>query len=99
MKDAENKWIDEAMESLHGIKRASAPTDLFEKAMQHTRRARARVVSMPAIQVWSAAACATVLLVANLFMCLDFSHVGKNQRNDKEQFVREYFNASDGPQI
>jgi hypothetical protein len=54
---------------------------------------------MPVAHTWRAAACALVLVVANLFLCFDFTHVGKKQPNDKEMFVREYFSGSDGPQI
>ncbi|HAD14710.1 MAG TPA: hypothetical protein DCF33_19965 [Saprospirales bacterium] len=99
MKETENKWIDDTMESLQGIRRASASSDLFDRAMQRSMRIKARVVNMSAAQVWSAAACVVVLLVANLFMCLDYSHLGKKQRTDKEMFINEYFTSSEGPQI
>lgn len=99
MKETENKWIDDTLESLQGIRRAGAPTDLFDKSMQRARQVKARGVTMSAAQVWSAAACVAVLLVANLFMCLDYSHLGKKQKTDKEMFINEYFTSSDGPQI
>jgi hypothetical protein len=54
---------------------------------------------MPPAQVWSAAACALVLIVANLFMCLDFSHTAQKTAGAKERFAKEYFGSSDAPQF
>lgn len=91
--------INDTFNSLEGIQRATPPADLLEKAMARMYQGKARVVSMSPTYLWRAAACALVLLVANLFMCLDFVRIGKKQHNDKEMFVREYLNSSDGLQI
>lgn len=90
--------INDTLNSLEGIQRATPPADLLEKALERINRGKARVVRMPPAHLWRAAACALVLLAANLFFCLDFIRVGK-QHNDKEMFVREYLNSSDGLQI
>lgn len=95
----QEKWVEKTLESLEGITRATAPEDLYEKAMRRAAFGRARIVRMPAMQVWSAAACALVLVVANLFMCLDFSHSGNKQASTKEMFVKEYFETNDAPQF
>jgi len=93
------KWVEDTLESLKDSQRAQAPDGLFENAMRRVAYGRARMVRMPPAQVWSAAACAIVLIVANLFMCLDFSHAGKKALNSKEMFTKEYFGASDAPQF
>ncbi len=94
-----NKWVEDTLESLNGSQRAQAPDGLFENAMRRAAFGRARIVRMPAAQVWSAAACALVLVVANLFMCVDFSHSGNKTLGSKESFAKEYFGASDAPQF
>ena len=90
------KWVEETLESLNDIQRVPAPADLFERAMQRAAQGSARIVRMPVAQVWSAAACALVLVVANLFMCLDFARPSqKAAPNAKEMFVQEYFGTND----
>jgi len=93
------KWVEDTLKSLNGSQRAPAPEGLFENAMRRAAFGRAKLVRMPTAQVWSAAACALVLVVANLFMCLDFSQSGKKATNSKEMFAKEYFGASDAPQF
>jgi len=100
MKQAnKEKWVEDTLGSLNGSQRAQAPEGLLENAMRRAAFGRARIIRMPAAQVWSAAACALVLVVANLFMCLDFSHSGKKATSSKEMFAKEYFGASDAPQF
>jgi hypothetical protein len=99
MDNTEQKWIEDTLESWHGVQRPGVPAGLLEKALERAQWGKARVVKMPVAHTWRAAACALVLVVANLFLCFDFTHVGKKQPNDKEMFVREYFSGSDGPQI
>jgi hypothetical protein len=96
---SKEKWMEDTLESLKGSQRAQAPNDLFERAMNRAVNNRAIKVRMPAAQVWSAAACALVLVVANLFMCLDFSHSGPKRVDAKAMFVQEYFGATDAPQF
>lgn len=92
MKDLnKEKWIDDTLESLDGIRRADAPPGLFEKAMQGLSRGKARVVSMTRAQLWSAAACGLLLVVANLFMCIQFARSNPRGQSQQESFVREYF--------
>jgi type VI protein secretion system component VasF len=95
----QDKWVEETMESLAGSQRPNAPADLLERAMRSAARGRAKIVRMPPAQVWSAAACALVLIVANLFICLDFSHAGQKTAGAKERFAKEYFGSSDAPQF
>jgi hypothetical protein len=95
----QDKWVEEAMESLAGSQGPKAPADLLERAMRSAARGRTKIVWMSTAQVWSAAACALVLIVANLFMCLDFSHAGQKTAGAKEGFAKEYFGASDAPQF
>lgn len=92
------KWVEDALGSLEGIRRAEAPPGLFEKAMQRVSRGRARVVSMTRAQVWSAAACALVLVVANVLLCAQFSRTGQHSRGQQEAFAQEYFVFSEPPQ-
>lgn len=93
------KWVEDTLDALNGSQRAQAPDSLFENALRRAVFGNARVVRMPAGQIWSAAACALVLVVANLFMCIDFSQAGKQAANAKEMFVKEYFEASNAPQF
>lgn len=93
------KWVEDTLESLNGSQRAQVPHDLFEQAMHRAANIRARKVQMPAAQVWSAAACALLLIVANLIICLDFSHFDPKKVNAKEMFIQEYFGATDAPQF
>ena len=93
------KWVEETLESLKGSQRAKAPEDLFESAMKRAASGRARMVRMPALQIWSAAACALLLLAANLFMCMDYSHGTNRGMGSKEMFAKEYFEATDAPQF
>ena len=93
------KRVEDTLESLSGSQRAQAPDNLFENALRRAAFGSARLVRMPAAQIWSAAACALVLVVANLFMCIDFSQAGKQAANSQEMFVKEYFGASDAPQF
>lgn len=93
------KWVEDTLESLNGSQRAQPPNDLFERAMRRAANTRAQKVQMPAAQVWSAAACALLLIAANLFMCLDFSNFGPKKVNAKEMFIQEYFGATDAPQF
>ncbi len=95
----QDKWVEETMESLAGSQRPNAPDDLWERALRSAARGRAKIVRMPPAQVWSAAACALVLIVANLFMCLDFSHTAQKTAGAKERFAKEYFGSSDAPQF
>ena len=96
---SKEKWVEDTLESLNGSQRAQAPNDLFERAMRRAANNRAKKVQMPTAQVWSAAACALVLIVANLFMCLDFSRFSPKKVNAKEMFIQEYFGATDAPQF
>jgi len=96
---SKEKWVEDTLNSLNGIQRTQAPEGLFENAMRRAAFGRARMVRMPAAQVWSAAACALVLVVANLFMCLDYSHSDKKATSSKEFFAKEYFGAFDAPQF
>ncbi|GEM_PF-1168619 len=93
------KWVEDTLESLSGSQRAKVPDGLFENAMRRAAFGRARMVRMPPAQLWSVAACALVLIVANLFICLDFSDSGKKASSSKEIFAKEYFGASDAPQF
>jgi len=93
------KWVEDTLNTLNGIQRAQAPEGLLENAMRRAAFGRVRMVRMPTAQVWSAAACALVLVVANLFMCLDYSHSGKKASSSKEFFAKEYFGAFDAPQF
>lgn len=86
------KWVEDTLESLAGSKRAQAPDTLLERAMSRAAFGRARVVRMPAAQLWSAVACTLILVIANLSLCLDFSHQSKSA---KEGFAKEYFGNSD----
>jgi type VI protein secretion system component VasF len=95
----QEKWVQSTLESLAGSQRPEAPADLFEKAMRRAAQGRAKIVRMPKAQVWSAAACALVLIAANLFMCLDFSHPAQKTAGAKEMFAKEYFGSSDAPQF
>jgi len=95
---SKEKWVEQTLESLAGSQRPDAPADLFAKAMHRAAIGKAKIIRMPAAQIWSAAACALVLVVANLFMCLDFSHSGRNG-SSKEMFVKEYFETSNAPQF
>lgn len=92
MQNNKEKWVEDTLESLSGSHRAEAPDTLLERAMNRIAYGRARVVRMPARQVWSAVACTLVLVIANLFMCLDFS---RQNTGTKEGFAREYFGSSD----
>lgn len=92
------KWVENTLDSLEGIQRAEAPPGLLEKAMQRASRGKARIVSMTRTQVWSAAACGLVLIAANVFMCLQFSHSGQHAQSQQEAFAQEYFVFSEPPQ-
>lgn len=96
---AKEKWVEETLSSLDGSQRASAPQGLLEHAMRRAADGRARIVRMSATQVWSAAACALVLVVANLYMCLDYSKSATKSAGMKERFAKEYFTTSDAPQF
>lgn len=95
----EQNWMESTLNSLDGLQRQKAPADLFEKAMIRSIYTRAKVLRMPVQQLWSAAACGAVLIVANLFLCLNFSSPGKQMANPKESFAKEYFGAGDAPQF
>lgn len=94
-----DKWVEETLESLAGSRRAELPDGLLEKAMKRAAYGRAKRIQMPSAQVWSAAACALVLIVANLFICLNAAHSGPKAEGTKEKFAKEYFGTSDGPQF
>ncbi len=93
------KWVEETLESLNGSKRAEMPPDLLENALRRAAFGPARVVRMAPLQIWSAAACALVLVLANLFMCIDFSHSASKPAASKEMFIKAYFDTSDAPQF
>lgn len=89
------KWVEETLQSLDGVSRAQAPENLLESALKRAAFGKARVVRMAPVQVWSAAACALVLVVANLFTCIDYNHFSSKKQSNSESFAKEYFGASD----
>lgn len=93
------KWVEETLESLKGSQRAKAPDGLFESAMKRAAFGSARVVRMPSVQIWSAAACALLLVTANLFMCVDYARGNNKVMGSKEMFAKEYFGSTDAPQF
>jgi hypothetical protein len=91
------KWVEDILDSLEGIHQPQMPEGLYENAMRRAAFGPARIIRMPAAQVWNAAACALVLIVANLYICLDFSASDNKAVGSKEMFAKEYFGSSDAP--
>ncbi len=91
------KWVEDILKSLDGIHQPQIPEGLYENAMRRAAFGPARTIRMPAAQVWSAAACALVLILANLYICLDSTHAGNKAFGSKEIFAKEYFGSSDAP--
>jgi len=92
-----DQWIEDTLNSLEGSQRPAMPEGLFEKAIKRAAYGRARVIQISSAQVRSAAACALVLVVANLFICRDFSYSGRKADGAKERFAKEYFGSSETP--
>ena len=88
-----DEWVEDTLKSLDGIQQPQTPDGLFENAMRRVAFGRARMIRMPAAQVWSAAACGLVLVMANLFICQDFFQSDDHVTGSKERFAKEYFGA------
>lgn len=62
MQDEQNKWVDEVMNSLQGIRAAEPPTDLFASITARINHPEAKVVPMRQLR-WSIAIAAMLLLL------------------------------------
>ncbi len=69
MDQDKNKWIDDKMNSLEGIRSAKAPEHLFAKIEQEAYQSEAKLV---AFSQWRAAAA-----VALLFLAFNFWAIGQ----------------------
>jgi hypothetical protein len=90
-------WVEDTLKSLDGMSQPQAPDNLFENAMRRAAFGRALILRIPVVQVWSAVACALVLILANLFICLDSALFDDQMIGSKEKFAKEYFQISDTP--
>ena len=89
------QWVEETLKSLDGAARAQAPEGLLENALHRAAMGKARIVRMAPVQVWSAAACVLVLVVANLFACIDYSRFTRQNQASSESFAKAYFGNAD----
>ena len=61
MQDEQNKWVDEVMNSLQGMRAAEPPADLFETIEARIDGAGAKVISLQQMR-WGIAIAAVLLL-------------------------------------
>lgn len=87
-KQTKENWVDETLNSLEGVQRPELPAGFMENALRNMNAidpARMRV-SRPGM--WRAAAAITLLVTANVVLCL------RNQKvvaSAADQFARESF--------
>ena len=99
MEDKE-KWLDETLNSLEGIRPADFSANLFEKTMFRLEKRTAKIVKFRPAQTWAAAACLAFLIAANVFICLKSPEINPQRgSSSSENFANEYFSFLQKPQF
>lgn len=86
-----NKEIEETLDSLNDLQKASPDELFYERVMLRLENKEAKVVSLSPRVIWQAAACIAVLIVLNVFVCLHFSKIDDNMQAQKNPVAEEYF--------
>lgn len=99
-KPDKEKWVSDTLASLDGSRRAEPSADLFERAWQRAEKGSLQVVWLSPARIWAAAACLSLLILANLFTCLEVAQTHPAQRKAPMQsFSRDYFSFTEVPEI
>jgi hypothetical protein len=88
------KWIDEAMNSLDGMRPAQPPRSLFDHIERRIQNGVAVAKTIPLYKVSLAAASILLLLALNIFVASKTKHATQGQQ-DEVQSLAEYYGFTD----
>lgn len=90
--EAKEKWINDTLESLQGVRRAEANPFLSEKVLQRLQNKQPVIIVYPLRIAWRIAASVVLLAGINFYTCL---HYQRSTFNSKQVNVNslgmEYF--------
>ena len=87
--NAKEKWIEDRLSSLDGLKKAEANPYLYSKVMNRMEKKDAKELRLNPSIVWSMAACVLVVLSINVFTLLHFSKATTEMNSNV--VAQEYF--------
>lgn len=92
--EAEDKWVQQKLSSLDGIRRAEANPYLYEKIKNRLAVVTISYAIKPAI-VWLSAACLAALISLNVLSISHFTRQNTLSNNNKAVFANDYFSYLD----
>ncbi|HMG16235.1 MAG TPA: hypothetical protein VK590_12345 [Saprospiraceae bacterium] len=92
-------FINEVFNSLEGIKRPVAETDIFDQIQNRLAYKKPKVLAFSGVQLIRIAACAILLIGFNTYTCLYYSNAKKETSTQQNSFSRDYFSYLNNIQL
>ncbi|MEO8148006.1 MAG: hypothetical protein ABI723_10235 [Bacteroidia bacterium] len=89
--NSKEKLIEETLQSIENIKRATVSPELYELVMERLKNQKARIVSIKSQTMWRAAACIAVLVGLNIFTLIQNKKSDSTPPDNSNSFAQEYF--------
>lgn len=91
--DLKEKWINDTIDSIHGLKPAKASAVLEEQIIGGIRSGKTKIIYMSARVKWIAAACIAVLAVLNILFVVKFNQ-STQPKTESNPLYSEYFSSN-----
>ena len=85
------KWINETMESLDGIKSAMSDPFIHEKVMERLNQDNTSPIALPPRLFWQIAAGLALLISLNIFSLLSYTTSSTTDQTPVKTLATEYF--------
>ena len=93
--ETKEEWINKALESLDGAKRAESDPILFDKVLQRIQYHKPIINSIRSRMIWRVAALILVLISFNVITMVYFAKTSGNSQNNVKSVANEYFSYID----